>query len=139
VLFQLQRDVTREEDRDNLVKMVVELRAMTDVKWNALISLPSHDIIKYIREAIQNQFRDLKKVNKRNRKAREFLTEETPKADVETSKDEETKVEQLERSAFESEKSSETQSEPIDNTLDIADVVTMRANSSPEPELNELT
>jgi len=112
---------------------------MTDVKWNALISLPSHDIIKYIREAIQNQFRDLKKVNKRNRKAREFLTEETPKADVETSKDEETKVEQLERSAFESEKSSETQSEPIDNTLDIADVVTMRANSSPEPELNELT
>jgi len=65
------------------------------------------------------------------------LTEETPKTDVETPTDEENKVDQLERSAFDSEKSSETQSEPIDNTLDIADVVTMRANSS--QELNELT
>jgi len=63
VLFQLQRDVTRDEDRESLVRMVVELRAMTDVKWNALISLPSCEIIRYIRECIQNKFRDLDKVN----------------------------------------------------------------------------
>jgi len=87
VLFQLQRDVTRDEDRDNLVRMVVELRAMTDVKWNTLVSLPSCNIIKYIREAIQNQFRDLNKVNKRNKEARGFtdfpdfpLTPKSPNA-----------------------------------------------------------
>jgi len=50
---------------------------------------------------------------------------------------EESKVDQLERVVIDSEKSSETQSDPIDNTLDITDAVTMRANSS--QELNELS
>jgi len=67
-----------------LVKMVVELRAMTDARWDMLTSLPSCGIIKYIREAIQNQFRDLKKVNKRNREASDFTdfswTPKTPNA-----------------------------------------------------------
>jgi len=56
---------------------------------------------------------------------------------LETPEAEESKVEQLERSAFDNEQSSGTHSDAIDNTHDIADVVTLREYSS--QELNEMS
>ena len=52
VMLNLQRDVTQNEDRNDLVTKVVQLCATTDPQWNALKDLPVCPIITYIRSSI---------------------------------------------------------------------------------------